>query len=311
VLKSPAVEITTNVGCPVGCRYCPQKTFLSAYGRISPVRAMTLELFDACLGRIPRHVAIDFSGMSEPWGNPRCTEMVVRACGKGHEVRVHTTLVGMSARDLEILSRLPLAAFRVHVPSAQGLEHISVDESYLGLLLQAAAQIGSARFVCLGESAHPAVSAALRSAGAKIRIASPSHRADIPCVAGKPPILMRRGAIRCAKDARYNVLLPNGDVLLCCMDYGLRHVLGNLLSTDYEGLFLGDPYRAVVAGWSDPSVPIPCRACAVFAFHENALQDLRCRVPHWVASLRGVRGPRSLLAAAGRNILRYRLYFDR
>jgi len=25
-----------------------------------------------------------------------------------------------------------------------------------------------------------------------------------------------------------NVLLPNGDVVLCCMDYGLDHILGNL-----------------------------------------------------------------------------------
>jgi radical SAM protein with 4Fe4S-binding SPASM domain len=36
--------------------------------------------------------------------------------------------------------------------------------------------------------------------------------------------------ITCGKTPRYdqNVVLPNGDVVLCCMDYDNKHVLGNL-----------------------------------------------------------------------------------
>jgi len=38
------------------------------------------------------------------------------------------------------------------------------------------------------------------------------------------------GPIRCGKTPRYdqNVVLPNGDVVLCCMDYDCKHVLGNI-----------------------------------------------------------------------------------
>ena len=32
----------------------------------------------------------------------------------------------------------------------------------------------------------------------------------------------------------HNITLPNGDVSLCCMDYGLEHIIGNLLEQDYE-----------------------------------------------------------------------------
>ena len=32
----------------------------------------------------------------------------------------------------------------------------------------------------------------------------------------------------------HNVLLPNGDVVLCCMDFGMQHVLGNLKRQSYE-----------------------------------------------------------------------------
>ncbi|MER9007171.1 SPASM domain-containing protein [Mesorhizobium sp. M0862] len=36
-----------------------------------------------------------------------------------------------------------------------------------------------------------------------------------------------------------NVLLPNGDVTLCCTDFERRHVLGNLLRDEYADLFEG------------------------------------------------------------------------
>ena len=35
----------------------------------------------------------------------------------------------------------------------------------------------------------------------------------------------------------HNVLLPNGDVVLCCMDYSLKHKIGNLLEQDYYEMF--------------------------------------------------------------------------
>ena len=41
----------------------------------------------------------------------------------------------------------------------------------------------------------------------------------------------------CVRGLQQNVLLPNGDVLLCCMDWGMKHVLGNLLTGDYSNLF--------------------------------------------------------------------------
>jgi hypothetical protein len=49
-----------------------------------------------------------------------------------------------------------------------------------------------------------------------------------------------KGPIRCRSCndlLNHNVLLPNGDVLLYCMDYGMKHILGNLLSVDYASLF--------------------------------------------------------------------------
>jgi len=45
----------------------------------------------------------------------------------------------------------------------------------------------------------------------------------------------------CEERLYHNVMLPNGDVSLCCMDYGLEHILGNILEQEYEDI-LPEPY---------------------------------------------------------------------
>jgi len=48
--------------------------------------------------------------------------------------------------------------------------------------------------------------------------------------------------VSCASTPFYdhNVLLPNGDVVLCCMDYSLKHIIGNLFKNDYDDLYLSN-----------------------------------------------------------------------
>ena len=38
----------------------------------------------------------------------------------------------------------------------------------------------------------------------------------------------------CIEDLYHNILLPNGDISLCCMDYGLDHITGNLYEQSFE-----------------------------------------------------------------------------
>jgi hypothetical protein len=48
----------------------------------------------------------------------------------------------------------------------------------------------------------------------------------------------------CGCDERlyHNIMLPNGDVSLCCMDYGLEEICGNLFESDYNDV-IPDPYE--------------------------------------------------------------------
>lgn len=225
---------------------------------------MTFDQFKLYIGKIPNDVTIDFAGMSEPWLNPQCTNMLCYAATKGHKLKVYTTLVGLTIADLDILARQTFDTFVVHLPSGEGYEKIVVDEHYLCLLEFVIKSIIQASFICHGQHLDSRIGALLEKNGKSHCTAPPVTRAGN--VAGSSCPVHLRGIVACYRDLQYNVLLPNGDVLLCCMDYGLQHVLGNLNHTDYPSLFKGREFLRIKKGLWNGSSNILCRRCDMFAY---------------------------------------------
>lgn len=60
-----------------------------------------------------------------------------------------------------------------------------------------------------------------------------------------------------------NVILPNGDVLLCCNDYGMQHALGNFMTSDYPALHPIEEFLKAATGLADETIEILCRRCDV------------------------------------------------
>ena len=128
------LEITTTIGCRVACAYCPQKEFVNAYKKRSDIYRFDLDSFQSVLVKVPKEVDIYFCGMSEPFLNPQCAEMVRLAWQKGHRVAIDTSLVGVTQADLRVLREIPLLFLALHLPSNQGEEQIEVDDDYLAIL---------------------------------------------------------------------------------------------------------------------------------------------------------------------------------
>ena len=67
-----------------------------------------------------------------------------------------------------------------------------------------------------------------------------------------------------------NVLLPNGDITLCCMDYGNKHVLGNLINDSVKEIEKSEESKLIKDGLlKKESHDILCRTC-----HEGYNLDL-------------------------------------
>ena len=129
---NPTVEITTVVGCKVNCRYCPQKVLLGRYFEKdnNRKRMMTLEDFKIFLKHTPDNCDFMFAGMSEPYLNPDCTEMLKLACEAGKNVSLYTTLEGMTQKDVDEILKIPFQFVGLHVADEKNFASITVSEEY-------------------------------------------------------------------------------------------------------------------------------------------------------------------------------------
>jgi sulfatase maturation enzyme AslB (radical SAM superfamily) len=257
-----AIEVTTTVGCRIRCDYCPQDKLVRAYHSLGGATKMSLETYQNVLKKLPPGAIIHFSGMSEPWLNPDCTEMVLHTHERGYEVAVFTTAVGMDVADVEKIRSIPFGHFVVHLPDTERYAKIDVNEPYLKTLDYIVKSfIRNCEFMTMGTlppDVRKIIGKRIAPTRMMARAGNVTTMSDIQC----PPRLA--GPIRCRScgDAmNHNILLPNGDVVLCCMDYGLQHVLGNLLLTDYESLFHGEVFKQLRQGLDDDSSEILCRYC--------------------------------------------------
>jgi hypothetical protein len=207
--------------------------------------------------------------------------MVLYAHKKGHKINVYTTLIGMKQEDFDLLKQIPFQRFWLHLPSANNEEKILVDEKYLSLLknvydfLEATKDSINVSYHFRGKQVHPAVKNIL---GKSIERRNLTTRADNIVIKEVSAPARKKGVLACERSLYSNVLLPNGEVILCCMDYGLKHVLGNLLKDDYVSLFKGDEFLKVKKGLRDESLDILCRYCDMFAYEVGILSKINKRL---------------------------------
>ncbi|WFU40253.1 radical SAM protein [Bradyrhizobium sp. CB82] len=256
------LEITTTTGCVVGCSYCPQDKFAERQRVVSHAKHLRLEDFKKCLARVPKAVDISFSGYSEAWLNPACTEMVEHAYEAGHSIRISTTLVGMKERNLRRLQALKFRLFLVHVfDDGTYMNSRLVRRNYVDLLRQLVdAGISSMLFVVMGEVHPELVEIIPEEALVRSRpLSSRGGSVDPKTVQARQPIV---GVLTCPDEREHrNVLLPNGDVTLCCMDFERRHILGNLLRDEYQDLFKGPTFCEIVDRMNGRDGYLLCRTC--------------------------------------------------
>ncbi|HUB14985.1 MAG TPA: radical SAM protein [Acetobacteraceae bacterium] len=248
----PSLEFTLMVGCPLMCTFCPQDKLRGMYGKAT--KYFTLENFKEIVRKVPKHVRIDFSGMAEPWANPDATEMLRHVLTEGYRFALYTTLYGMERTDCaQVIDLLRRHAPQVevvclHLPdrngNMRGWKYNADYEANLIDFIRLAMQrvMPSFEVMTMDEGGTPHKD--LDHLGIKLGPWIGHTRAgnvsleDVPGqkIYVKPE---HNSAVSCSFTRFYdqNVCLPNGDVVLCCMDYGMQHKIGNLLEQDYYEMF--------------------------------------------------------------------------
>lgn len=258
---------------------------------------MNLGDFRTCIDKLPTESVVCFAGMGEPWLNPDCTEMLLYAHNRGHKVTVLTTLAGMQLSDLKLLETIPFGSFQVHLPADPPQENIPTNDQYFRILDKLSKSNINATFHCHGKQTHPAVKSILNTNDKTFEYRALYQRSGNIKIPGRFNKARKRGAIKCIRHQKNNVLLPNGDVLLCSNDYAMKHILGNLITSSYESLFSGSEFEKVANGMMDESSDIICRYCDNFSRDisiSTYIQNFDYRLDHYIYYLKDIRNFRDL-----------------
>ena len=198
------LEITTKVGCSNNCIYCPQDKLLKAY---KGYFLMSFLDFQAILKNTPKNIQIDFTGFCEPFLNPEASLMMWYSIKSGYKTVLSTTLTGFTKHDAEVISGLKFEKFLVHEFEGVAINY-DIFNAKLALIK------GYERFKLTPE----------------FRWSRAGNLYETK---------RKTGRFECGwtgKNFKRNVVLPNGDTYICCMDYSLKHCIGNLYTTKYEDL---------------------------------------------------------------------------
>jgi hypothetical protein len=167
----------------------------------------------------------------------------------------------MSVSDIEMLEKIPLTSFVVHVPGCEGRESIRMDENYMKVFERLRTGKHHPSYLYHGRDVHPKLKPLIGDIA--VRFLSVPRCACTSAVFEISRPKKKIGVLTCNYDEgfRFNSLLPNGDVLLCPEDFGMNHGLGNLLLQDYESLFCGEEFLKIKEGLRLNASEIPCRYC--------------------------------------------------
>ena len=257
--RAPTLEITTIIpkkGCVVDCVFCPQRILESKYNGEA---ILSIEGFRTLIDKVPKEIRITFAGFTEPWMNKYCTDMVLYAHDQGHPVSIFTTGIGMSIEDMERIKHIPFAGnpnggFILHLPDQGRLAKHPITKSYIKFLEYIKTiqhEINNFHTMSMGTEMHEDIRHIYSSAP----VHEMWHRAGnlLGEALLKPELENLKNEYKtvfhgnhdmtcnCEERVYHNVLLPNGDVSLCCMDYSLENIIGNLYDQSYEEV-IPEPY---------------------------------------------------------------------
>jgi hypothetical protein len=264
------LAITTNVGCKNLCKYCPQEKFLEIYLKRSKIVMMSFNTFKKCIDKLPESVStINFGGFSEPWLNPECTKMLLYAHKKKFKINVFTTGIEMKIADIDKIKHIEFVSFNVHLPNNNEFANNTVSEENLSIINKI---IKSNIYNILfkfhqyssdEEKLHPKIKPLMKKFNIICENTRLFSRVGSITFPNKPKFKKIQGKILRCYRVDINILFPNGDVILCCMDWEFKHILGNLLETDYQDIINGNEFKKIIRGLNDDSIYSICRYCEI------------------------------------------------
>ena len=259
------VEITTTLGCPVRCTYCPQDQLLAT--RRDRKRILAFDDFTKAIDNIDFKVGLAWTGYSEPCLSPHLLQMLDYARHKGFTQVISTTLSGNMKSVNDVIGFSGWGTFSFHLPDSHGLmSGLKVTQEYAELLdhalqfrLSNLGESNNTRIICFGENFHPLIDPVIQKyvdSGLmprkfiKLRGQVSTRSGGLGAKDLQKVLTFISGDKQSPSDPSGNsfyycnkyklnqpCLLPDGSMNICSFDYGFRCVYGNLFEDKLSSIY--------------------------------------------------------------------------
>ena len=276
-----SVDLATNIGCKVQCKFCPQDVSMSNYAMkydLDPITfgnpsVMSYSTFVKIIKKIPKNVTIRFSAFSEPFLNPECGKMMKHASDNGYNLELFSTLMGMTLDDVDLLKKINLKHFVIHLADNEKYAKITKKQHNETLKKIISLSIQNVFFMTMGTISDETKNIIGMDVKPSVMVNWAGHMEigeKTKRISG--PIVCSMNRSKKNQDIP-PIILPNGDALLCCKDWSMDYVLGNLINCNYEDLFQSKMYKEILRKMNSENEDILCRNCE-FAVSVNKQNEL-------------------------------------
>jgi radical SAM protein with 4Fe4S-binding SPASM domain len=262
------VEISTVSKCFHMCTYCPQETLIGAY---SGEKVLKIENYKKMLSNFSKNIdlTVHFSGFVEPTMNPKIVDILLET-KKYFKVWINTTLNFLRKKDFQKFIEIDFENINLHLPDNQGHMKCRINDDYIEILDRITSKKKLTTCNVFGEGIHND----LNSLTSKLDIGYISIKENDAVISTRANNVEDdsfkkqntiSGPIYCTHQRlQQNVVMPNGDMYLCCMDYGLKHKIGNLLESNYLDIvsIKNKNLSDIVNKMSSENDDIICRQCS-------------------------------------------------
>lgn len=269
-INFPSIEITAKIGCKIHCKYCPQDLLCKNYFKQNPNREneMAYENYKICLSHMPPNTVVTFAGFVEPFFHKNGVDMILAAHEKGFAIELYTTFMGLTLEQFHKISHIPYREVVLHTPDKMNYADIQITEEYKKILDEALdlKKRDGRPFIDSANCQSEASEEFLRIAKNRILVESSlqDRAGNLENDSHLRTSSFKRGKLSCVRtrDLNHWVLLPDGEVVLCCMDFGLQHPLGNLITNTYDEIINSKAYRDIISKMNDINdSSLLCRKC--------------------------------------------------
>jgi molybdenum cofactor biosynthesis enzyme MoaA len=279
------IEITPSIGCAMMCNYCPQLLITTVSKKNNEKNKMDYNEFKLFTKNIPDNTVIHWTGYTEPLLHKDFDKFVMFLHENNFDQLISTTMHGYDKSQNFMSSFNNFISVNFHLPDNKNLMKIKVSDSYLeklekAILFQAQKNKKNITFQVIGEDFEFRVKKLLNKLVEKdiilkknvliendIASRSDAINVDDLNFVHKTSIKKsnQKNKLFYCSDRRLNqaVMLPDGNLNICCMDYSLSGIIGSIKDQNLNDIYsYNDEFNKAFVDGSYK----PCVSCEYYKF---------------------------------------------